>query len=123
VLASTDGDYSVRETGHILNRDPGIDTGQKRLSQILRDLGVIDRNNRPYASHASRARLRPVFYRDPETGEQILAQPQVRLTVAGLRYLHRRLGGLEQLHLADGRGAVPTPDAPPEIGGRDAGQR
>lgn len=114
VLASTNSDYSVREAAHILNRDPDIDTGQQRLFQILRDFGVIDARNRPYASHAAHARLRPMYYLHPETGEKVPAQPQVRLTVAGLRYLHRKLGGREPLHLADGRGAVPTPGATPE---------
>jgi anti-repressor protein len=109
VLASTDGDYAVREVAHILNRDPGIDTGQQRLFRILRDFGVIDRINRPYASHAAHVRLRPTYYLHPETGEEIAAQPQVRITVAGLRYLHSKFGGCEQLNLKDGRAAdTPT---------------
>ncbi|HKD99084.1 MAG TPA: BRO family protein [Micromonosporaceae bacterium] len=92
VLASADGDYSVREAAFILNRDPAIETGQGRLFRSLRELGVIDAGNIPYARHAAHVRLRATSYEHPRTGEVIVAE-QVRLTAAGIRYLHRRLGG------------------------------
>lgn len=85
VLGSTDGDFSVREAAYILNRDPGIDTGQNRLFALLRGMKVIDSRNRPYAAHSSHVRLRPQSYRDQETGEQVPAEPQVRITIEGLR--------------------------------------
>lgn len=96
VLASTEGDYSVRDAAYILNRDPDIETGQNRLFQLLRDWRLVDRSDRPYADHSNHVRLRATHYSDKWTGEE-KATTQVRITVAGLRYLHRRMGGTRQL--------------------------
>lgn len=98
VLASADGDYSVRDSGFILNRDPNIDTGEKRLFAILRNKRMIGKDGRPYANHSARLRLRPRSYPHPESGELIVAKPQVRVTVRGLEYLHRELGGVVNIH-------------------------
>lgn len=92
VLASAHGDYSVREAAFILNRDPSISTGQKRLFAALRELRLIDGRDIPYAAHERHVTLRSRHYEHPHTGEQRLSQ-QVRITVDGLRYLHKRLGG------------------------------
>ena len=97
VLASAEGDWSVREAAHILNRDPAIEIGQNRLFVLLRGLGLIDRNDRPYQSHANHVRLRPVTYLDGADVER--TAQQVRITAAGLKYLHQRLGGTRQLRL------------------------
>lgn len=96
VLASAHGDYSVREAAYILNRDPAIDTGQKRLFQLLRDWRLIDSRDIPYADHARHVRLRARVYQSPRTGEDRTTE-QVRITAEGLRYLHRRMGGTEPL--------------------------
>lgn len=98
VLASTEGDYSVREAAFILNRDPAIDTGQQRLFRLLREWKLIDRNNRPYASHSRHVCLRVTHYTHPSTGEEE-ATTQVRITHAGLQYLHKRMGGVKQLQM------------------------
>lgn len=111
-LAKATGDYSVREAAHILNRDPGISTGQNRLFDTLRDLRMVDGRNTPYAAHADHVRLRTYTYPDRVTGEDT-AGHQVRVTVAGLRYLHTKLGGIrpiqlggpEQLRLIEGGAA------------------
>lgn len=100
VLASAEGDYSVREAAFILNRDPAIETGQGRLFRALREFGLIDEDNIPYARHATHVRLRATSYEHPRTGDQI-ATEQVRLTATGIRYLHRRLGGTGQPAFAD----------------------
>lgn len=100
VLASAHGDYAVREAAYILNRDPAITTGQNRLFTLLRDWGLIDRFDRPYASHARHVRLRPQTRPNRMTGEEITAKPQVRITAEGLRYIHRRLGGTSALESA-----------------------
>ncbi|ETK36184.1 phage antirepressor [Microbispora sp. ATCC PTA-5024] len=92
VLASAHGDYSVREAAFILNRDPAISTGQNRLFGTLRDLRMIDAGNTPYATHQRHVTLRSRHYDHPRTGEPQLTQ-QVRITVDGLRYLHKQLGG------------------------------
>lgn len=98
VLASAEGDYSVREAAFILNRDPAIDTGQQRLFRLLREWKLIDRNNRPYASHSRHVCLRVTHYTHPSTGEEE-ATTQVRITHAGLQYLHKRMGGVKQLQI------------------------
>lgn len=98
VLASTNGDYSVREAAYALNRDPSITTGQGRLFATLRAMTWLDRNNIPYATHSTHLTLRVYSYPDRVTGEERTAQ-QVRITVAGLRLLHRRLGGTAPLQL------------------------
>lgn len=96
VLASAEGDYSVRDAAYILNRDPAIDTGQNRLFTLLRDWKLVDRNDRPYADHSRHVRLRAMTRSDKWSGEE-LPWVQVRITVEGLRYLHKRMGGVEQL--------------------------
>lgn len=96
VLASAEGDYSVREAAYILNRDPGIDTGQFRLFQLLREWRLIDRRDIPYADHARHVRLRARSYNSPRSGEARTSE-QVRITAEGLRYLHKRMGGTEPL--------------------------
>lgn len=99
-LADTGSDFSAREAAFILNRDPSIDTGQNRLLNWLRHNRVTGMDGRPYASHAAHVTLRPQTRLDQSTGERVAARPQVRITVAGLRYLHKKLGGTAQLDLA-----------------------
>jgi anti-repressor protein len=98
VLASAEGDYSVREAAYVLNRDPAIDTGQKRLFALLREWRLLDRNNKPYSTHAKHVCLRATHYTHPSTGEE-MSDTQVRITHAGLQYLHKRMGGVKQLQL------------------------
>lgn len=99
VLASAAGDYSLRDSAFILNRDPAIDTGQQRLMKLIRALGMVDRNDVPYARHASHLTERAQSYTHPRTKEEVLAKPQIRITVQGLRYLHGKLGGEGPLQL------------------------
>jgi anti-repressor protein len=98
VLASAEGDYSLRDAAFILNRDRGISTGQNRLLRSIRELDMVDRNGVPYAKHASHLVERPTSYNHPHTGEAVLSK-QLRVTVQGLRYLHKRLGGEGPLRL------------------------
>jgi DNA-damage-inducible protein D len=105
-LADVKGDYSLRDAAHILNRDPNISTGQQRLLKTLRSLGMIDQRGIPYAKHAAHLVERPRTYKHPQTGEPVLAKPQIRVTVKGLRYLHGKLDGVaplrfEQIALRD----------------------
>ncbi len=99
-LADTGADYSVREAAYILNRDPNIDTGQKRLFALLREWRLIGADDRPYSHHAAHITLRPQTRTDRHTQEEVPAKPQVRITVAGLNYLHRKLGGTAPLNMA-----------------------
>lgn len=89
-LASADGDWSVREAAYILNREHGIDTGARRLFDRLREWGVIDGHDIPYASHARHVRLRARSYTNPATGEECPARPQVRVTADGIAYLRKQ---------------------------------
>lgn len=99
VLASAAGDFALRDAALILNRDPNITTGQNLLSKKLRELGMADWRGTPYAKHKTHLTERPQTYTDRETGEERQAKPQVRVTVAGLKYLHRKLGGTAPLRL------------------------
>lgn len=103
VLASVEGDYSLRDAAHILNRDPNISTGQQRLMRSVRELGMIDRNGVPYAKNAAHLVERIQTYRHPRTGEATLAKPQIRVTTQGLKYLHGKLGGIVPLRFDEDR--------------------
>lgn len=105
-LADTGADYSVREAAYILNRDPSIDTGQMRLFGLLKDWRLIGQDKRPYSSHAKHVTLRPQTRQHPASGDRIPAAPQVRVTVDGLAYLHKRMGGTAALDLSDLDGAA-----------------
>lgn len=105
VLADTGADYSVRDASYILNRDPAINTGQVRLFALLRSWRLIGPGNKPYANHSKHVTLRPQTRRSP-MGERIPAAPQVRVTVEGLAYLHKRMGGTEPLDVTPQDGAA-----------------
>ncbi|UKD55100.1 phage antirepressor KilAC domain-containing protein [Amycolatopsis sp. FU40] len=99
-LASADGDYSVREAAQILNRDPSISTGQRRLFATLRQIGWIDlTSGLPYQRQLDLGRLsvRAGSYVDAE-GDRVPTR-QARVTVKGLHELHKRLGGSGDLLL------------------------
>ncbi len=97
-LASADQDFSVREAAHILNRDPHIDTGERRLFGVLRGMRLVDQQDRPYQRHSQHVRLRIRSFTNPATGVESAARPQVRITARGLQYLHARLGGAVNVH-------------------------
>lgn len=103
-LADTGADYSVREAAYILNRDPSINTGQMRLFGLLKDWRLIGADKRPYATHAKHVTLRPQTRE--LNGERIPAAPQVRVTVEGLAYLHKRMGGTAPLDVSPLDGAA-----------------
>ncbi|SFI79450.1 Phage antirepressor protein KilAC domain-containing protein [Streptosporangium canum] len=96
VLANTERDYSAREASYILNRDSAIDIGSVRLFRKLRELKVIDQKNVPYANHTNHVRLRLTSYFHPRSGEDMAGTPQVRITVLGLKWLHKQLGGVDK---------------------------
>lgn len=99
VLADTGADYSVREAAYILNRDPSISTGQRRLFDLLRSWRLIGPGDKPYSNHSAHVTLRPRTRVDSYTKEEVPAKPQVRVTVSGLSYLHKRMGGTAPLVL------------------------
>jgi anti-repressor protein len=100
-LASTGRDYSAREAAYILNRDPAITTGQNLLLGKIRQFRMVDPFDRPYSDHKAHLTLRPQSYTDSDGALQD-AKPQLRITYAGLRYLHKRLGGTGQLQIEMG---------------------
>jgi anti-repressor protein len=97
-LVAAAGDWSVREAAQILDRDPAISTGERRLFQTLVAIGWLDRTRQPYQGHVDRGRMvrRVGHYRDASTGE-LVAYSTVRITPKGLTDLHHRLGGAAQL--------------------------
>jgi anti-repressor protein len=107
-LAEAAGDWSVRETAQILDRDPAISTGERRLFTTLKAIGWLDRTGQPYQGHVNVGRLvcRVGHYRDARTGD-LVAYSQVRVTPKGLRDLHRRLGGQASLIALTPSGELP----------------
>lgn len=94
-LASANGDFSVRVAANILNRDPNIQTGQNRLFAIIRGMDMVSKGDIPYAKHSDHLRQKPgTPYEHPKTHEKTVGEPQLRVTVRGLQYLHKRLGGV-----------------------------
>lgn len=88
----TTGDYSVREAAQILARDHGIQIGQSRLFEKLRDIGWLDRRgNLPLQRHIDRGLLavKSLPWTHP-SGETRLTY-QVRITPKGLDALHRQI--------------------------------
>jgi len=102
-LADATGDYSLRDAAQILDRDPDIRTGQNRLGQYLRQIGWLDKHGIPYqrAVEVGYVRSRARTYAHPRTGEQMVGEPQVRVTGKGLTWLHRHLGGTEPLDVTE----------------------
>jgi anti-repressor protein len=92
VLASAEGDYSLRDAAHMLNRDPLIVIGQNRLMAFLRTEGLVDRKGIPYARYGRYLVERPGSYPHPKTRAPV-ATKQIRITLDGLAYLRTRLGG------------------------------
>lgn len=93
MLASTDGDYSLRDAAQILDRHPDISTGQNRLGAYLREIGWVDRKGVPYQRHVDNGRLRSRarYYTHERTGERVLADPQIRITPRGVEKLQELL--------------------------------
>lgn len=93
-LSEASGDYSVREAALILNRDPKISTGQKRLFAYLRTIGWLGTGGLPYQRQldAGRLAVRAGSYENRATEESVVTR-QARVTVKGLHELHKRLGG------------------------------
>ena len=91
ILAGEGVDYSAREAATILNRDHDIITGQNTLFAYMRKSRMLDRYNRPYASHKEHVVLRMGAEWYDADGELRIGRSQVRVTVKGMSYLHRRL--------------------------------
>jgi prophage antirepressor-like protein len=95
-LASAKGDYSLREASLILDRVPGINTGQNILMQYLRDEQMVDHRGIPYAQYRKYLVQRAVWYTNRKTGDRVAAT-QIRITADGLPYLRKRLGRRNQV--------------------------
>lgn len=101
-FVAADGDYSLRESAQILNRDPSITTGQNRLLGTLVEFGWVDRRGKlPYqtAINTGRLAVRTSTYDHPTEGPKVTTQ--VRVTPKGLTELHRRLGGTARLAIRE----------------------
>lgn len=98
-LAGSNGDFSVREAAQILDRDPSISTGERRLFTTLKAIAWIDRTGQPYQGQVDAGRLvrKLTTWTHPTDGPQVSCQ--TRITPKGLRALHQRLGGTAQLVL------------------------
>lgn len=93
-LLTADGDQSVADTAKQLASRAGIDIGRDRLFDLLEDLGWIYKekgDGRWHAYQRAVARglvaVKPQTRVHPDTGERIVAPPQVRVTPKGLERL------------------------------------
>lgn len=99
-LAEATGDFMVGDAAKILSRDPNITIGQNRLFTLMRELGWIYRGGdsrwrtKQAAVEARRLCEIPKTHFDRGTGEIVVDPPQIRVTVKGIAYLHRHLGGV-----------------------------
>ncbi len=86
-------DMDVRAAAQWLSTDPAISIGQQRLMRLLRSQGWIDAKNVPYQQHIDNGRMhcKPSRYTDREGTTHTRYTP--RVTVKGVRDLHRLLGG------------------------------
>lgn len=92
-LADSAGDYSLRDAAQILTRDHGVETGQNRLMDTLRDWGWVDGKDIPYQRVVDQGLLRSKVqsYEHPRTNVRALAKPQIRITTKGLERILTRL--------------------------------
>ncbi|MFJ9633752.1 phage antirepressor KilAC domain-containing protein [Streptomyces sp. NPDC101175] len=107
VLAAAEGDYSVADAAKFLCRDGDIATGRNRLFNSLLEMRWTYRqqaDGRPramqYAVDRGWLSEIPQSHVDKETGESKVDAPQIRVTLKGLRELHKRLGGEGRLELS-----------------------
>lgn len=100
-LSNAEGDFDVRAAAQMLCRDKTIRVGQNRLFDTLRRLGWIDTENRPY-QHRIDAGLLAERTREAFTDREgrVHVTHQTRVTVKGLRALHKELGGTGPLMIA-----------------------
>lgn len=102
-LAQATGDYSVSDAAKILSRAPRITIGRDRLFAFMAAQGWVYRSpggrRKPWRAYQAQVdlgrlteRIGPM-YTDPDTGEDRLPEPTVRITVKGLAALHKLLGG------------------------------
>lgn len=102
-MASSEGDYMVRDAAKVLSRDPSIEIGQQRLFKVMQAEGWVFRENgawKPYQTQIKTGRLAEKLHRpylNERTGEMEVPPPSVRITPKGLAELHRRLGGTDPL--------------------------
>lgn len=93
-LLEADGDQSVADTAKELASRAGVDIGARRLFDLLEDLGWIYKergDGRWHAYQRAVARgliaVKPQTRVHPDTGERIVAAPQIRVTPKGLERL------------------------------------
>jgi phage antirepressor YoqD-like protein len=106
-LASGDGSYRVSDAAKILDNDPTINTGPRKLFVTLAENGwtyTQKGDGKPRAKQyvIERGWLAeiPQSYEHPHTGVRIIGVPQIRVTIKGLRKLHELMGGSAQLRLS-----------------------
>jgi anti-repressor protein len=92
-LANAEGDYSVREAAQVLSRS-GYEIGQRRLFELLRQLGWCDRGNQAYQRYVTQdlVAMLPRTYTDP-VSQRKFVDKQLRVTIKGLDRLRGILDG------------------------------
>lgn len=116
-----EGDFDVGTAAKILDRDPSISIGRNRLFKWMLEHGMTYKANNgrrenylPYQKHVDAGRLVMRIgspWKNPKTGAIEVGEPQLRITVKGLGYIHRELGGTAPLDMSGGPEEPPTPPA------------
>ena len=91
--------YSVRLAAKVLSRDRAIDLGQESLFAVMQNFGWTQRINntwQPDPIYIKRGFMVLQGRRVPGRKE---LYPQIRLTVDGILELHKKLHGINTLHL------------------------
>lgn len=107
-LAAAGGDWLVEEVAKLLNRDPAIDIGPRRLWDRLYEWDLMTRYRErpmPRQQYIDRGlfRTRIASYPDPAGGPTPKTSLQVRVTYEGIVWLHQKLGGTSPVEeLLDG---------------------
>jgi hypothetical protein len=92
--------WSVADAARVLNRDPAIDIGQKRLFDWMNTRGWISRPHNVWEPHRDLLQLGHLTVVPNRVRKQEQLYPQICITLQGLAAIHRHLGGTAELALA-----------------------
>jgi hypothetical protein len=92
--------FSVRRAAEILDRDPALNFGQKVLFDTLAEyVHWIHREQGIWVPTRETLRAGYLVRHNVRVGARKTLYPQIRITRAGLEYLHQRFGGIAALNL------------------------
>ncbi|MDR1461465.1 MAG: phage regulatory protein/antirepressor Ant [Campylobacteraceae bacterium] len=90
-LLKSEGTLSLRDYAKLLC-DKGLQIGQNRLFEKLKELDILDNKNKPYQRYVDMGvlTLKEATYKNSTTGDDVIYS-QVRVTAKGQEYLYKRI--------------------------------